>query len=232
MSTMRYHKSRGDVPERVPASRIRRQADIETGMGWVAKANGATRGDKKNFGFTLVEILIAMAAATLVLIALYGVYIVNSRSYRRTIDQQELAQNARISLERMSRDIRQAERIVTELPPDDTDPMNPPPSQIQFQDGHETSKIQYIVYYLTDTNLKRQVKHYYFSSSPSTWVAWNAQDEFGNLPNEAVDEDAIKADKIQLVKFYGVKVITMELQVANTESTFDFKTDAWGRNIQ
>lgn len=189
---------------------------------------------KKRLGFTLVEILVAMVAGTLILITLYSVYVVNSQSYRRSINQQELAQNARISLERMSRDIRQADRIVTPLPPTATDPLNPPPSYIQFQDGHETTKIQYIKYYLTDHNLKRQMIHYSFSSDPNTWVAWNVQDQYGNLPDEIIDPalDAVKADKISALKFYGQKIIEMELQVANTENTFNFRTKVWGRNIQ
>lgn len=183
-------------------------------------------------GFTLVEVLVVIVTSTLLLIALYSVYVVNSRSYRQSVNQQELAQNARISLERMSRDIRQAERIVTTLPSTATDPLNPPPSYIQFQDGHETTKIQYIKYYLTDHNLKRQLIHYAFSSAPNTWVAWNAQDAFGNLPNESIDEDVIKADKISALKFYGGKVIEIELQVTNEVNTFDFRTKVWGRNIQ
>lgn len=182
--------------------------------------------------FTLIEVLVAIVASTLVLIALYSVYVVNSKSYRKSVNQQELAQNARISLERMSRDIRQADRIVTALPLTADDPLNPPPSYIQFQDGHETTKIQYIKYYLTDHSLKRQLIHYYFSSDPTTWVAWNAEDQFGAPPTESIDEDFTKADKVSLLKFYGNKVIEVEIQVTDEVNTFDFRTKVWGRNIQ
>jgi len=189
---------------------------------------------KKNskFGFTLVEVLIAILAGTLLLIVLYSVYVVNSKSYRKTINQQELAQNARISLERMSRDLRQTGRIITTLPPTATDPLNPPPSNIQFQDGHETTLTQYIKYYLSGSDLRRQVIHYSFSADPGTWVAWNTQDQFGNPPTEHIDEDRIKADKINVLKFYGDKVIAIELQVTNGVDAFDFQTKIWGRNIQ
>lgn len=182
--------------------------------------------------FTLVEILVAMAAGAMVLVALYSIYTVNVKTYRRSINQQELAQNARISMERISRDIRQTDRVITSLPLTSSDPLNPPPSSIQFQDGHETTKIQYLKYYLTDHNLNRQVLHYAFSADPNEWVAWNAQDEFGHLPTEYIDQDAIKADKISVLKFYGEKVINIELQVTDETNTFDFRTKVWGRNIQ
>jgi len=186
----------------------------------------------KHRALTLVEILVAIAVGTLLLVALYSVYIVSSKSYRRGVNQEELAQNARISLERISRDLRQTERIVTELPPDNTDPLNPPLAYLQFQDGHNTNQVQYIKYYLDSSNLKRQVVHYYFSNNPGTWVAWNAQDQFGNSPQESIDEDVVKADKISALTFYGEKVISIDLQVTNGEFTFDFQTKVWGRNIQ
>lgn len=183
-------------------------------------------------GFTLIEVLIVIVAGTLVLTAIFSVYVVNSRSYRQSVNQQELAQNARISLERMSRDIRQAERMVTSLPPTATDQLNPPPDAVQFQDGHETTKIQYIKYYKQNQNLKRQVLHYSFTSNPTVWVSWTAQDQLGNPPTEHIDEDVVKAEKISALKFYGNKVIDIEMQVQNNADTFNFRTRVWGRNIQ
>lgn len=180
-------------------------------------------------GFTLTEILVAMACGVLLIVTLYGVYVTSYQSYRRSVNQAELAQNARVGLERISRDLRQTDRITTELPPDDTDLQNPPPSYIQFQDGHDTAKIQYIKYYLTDHNLKRQVIHYSFSSDPDTWVAWNTVGA-----DEIIDPalDVIKADKVSAIEFYGVKLITIELTVSDEQSTFYFKTQVLGRNIQ
>lgn len=175
-------------------------------------------------GFTLIEILVAMATGTLLLITLYSVYVVNSKSYRQSVNQQELAQNGRIALERISRDIRQTYEIKDTLPPTDTDLMNPPLSHIQFQDGHETAKIQYIEYSLDGTNLRRQVFHYTLSGN---WVTWDTPGAVKSAPTK----DEIKADKILSLKFYGNKIVNIDLKVSNSVDTFSFKTAVWGRNI-
>lgn len=183
--------------------------------------------------FTLIEILIALIAGTILILTLYSVYVVNSKTYRTSVNQEELTQNARIALERMTRDIRQTFEVVTVLPPTATDQLNPPPSYIEFQDGHDISKIQYIKYYLDGNNLKRQAVHYSFSTDRNTWVKWNAQDQSGHAPDRIVDptQDVIKADKVSSLKFYGDNVITVELTVSDSINTFNFQTDVWGRNI-
>lgn len=187
----------------------------------------------KGKGFTLMEILVAISLSLLLLGSLYGVYITSYKSYRNTIGKAELNQNARISLERISRDLRQGERITTPLPPDDSDPIgNPAPDNIQFQDGHDVSKIRYIKYALSSGNLTRQVIHYYFASDPTIWVAWNAQDQYGNPPSESIDENTVRADKITSIKFYGIKVITIEIVASDSSGSYTYRTQALGRNIQ
>lgn len=187
----------------------------------------------KRRGLTLLEIVVGIGLAALILGALYGVFATSYRSYSVSVNKAELNQNARIALERLSRDLRQTPRVVTTLPPNDTDPLNPPPSTLMFQDGHNTSKIQYITYLLSDGNLYRKTTHYYFSSDTTTWVAWNSQDQFGDLPTEAIDDDAVKADKITSLKFWGdQRVITSEIVASNGTSTYTYRTQTFGRNIQ
>src|SRR4030042_7081060 len=99
--------------------------------------------------FTLLEMVVTISLSLLLIGSLYSVYLTSYKSYRRSVNKAELNQNARIALERISRDLRQTERITTSLPPDDTDDMNPAPSAIQFQDGHDTENIQYIKYLLS-----------------------------------------------------------------------------------
>lgn len=182
-------------------------------------------------GFTLIEILLAAGMATIILVGLYSVFIVSTRIHRHSTNQQELAQNARITLERISRDIRQTERIVTDLPNSSTDPLNPAPDNIQFQDGHSNNKIQYIRYYKDEENLKRQIVHYYFEDDPDVWVAWNAVDHLGQPALQALDEDVIKANKVQSIYFFGDKVININLTVIEGDTSFTFTTAIFGRNI-
>jgi prepilin-type N-terminal cleavage/methylation domain-containing protein len=195
------------------------------------KSDKVSSGFLTKSGFTLIEIMVAMAAGTVIIIVLYGIYVYTAQLQRKNSNQQELTQNGRIALERMSRDIRQAELITTTLPPTDTDILNPAPSNIQFQDGHYTTKIRYIKYYLSGTNLNRQVLHYSFSASPTTWVLYNARDSFNNLPTQTVDEDVVKADKISVLKFYGSPSINIKLTALNTDGNFTFSTIVFGRNI-
>src|SRR3989304_6475200 len=82
--------------------------------------------------FTLVEILTAVFLGSIIIIAAYSVYLMSYKSYQRHAASAELTQNARIALERMTREIRQAKDITTILPAD----AGGAPSAIQFQDGH------------------------------------------------------------------------------------------------
>ncbi len=188
-------------------------------------------------GFTLLEMVVTISLSVLLIGSLYGVYVTSYKSYRRSINKAELNQNDRIALERISRDLRQTERIVTSLPPDDTDELNPPSQVIQFQDGHDTVPIQYIKYQLLGNELRRQVIHYCFSSTPETcppsdWVAWNTQDQYGTLPSESIDKNDVKADKVTSIKFYGIKLITIEIVASDADSSYTYKTQTLGRNIQ
>jgi len=182
-------------------------------------------------GFTLLEVLTAAAIAFVLLTALYTTFVAGTRSYRSTVNQAELAQNGRIALERISRDIRQTDEIVTTIPPTKDDLLNPPPNKILFQDGHSTTSIRYIEYRQDGNLLKRRTLHYSFSSSPSTWVLWNAQDQFNNPPTEHQDSEEIKADKISSLKFYGSNIVTIDLVINGSNQTIYLKTEALARNI-
>ena len=79
-------------------------------------------------GFTLTETTIVIAIFSLVIATVYLIFILNQRVYLAGEEMAEITQNGRVILERMTREIRQAKEIVTEL----VDPAN----EIIFQDGH------------------------------------------------------------------------------------------------
>lgn len=182
-------------------------------------------------GFTLLEILVAIAISSMLLGALYGVYLTSYKSYTKSMGKAELNQNARIAMERITRDLRQAQKITTSLPPTGDDELNPPAGEIQFQDGHDTSKIQYIRYFLSGGNLHRQVIHYYFNADTSDWVSWDAEDEYGPA-QQSIDEDTIRADKITSLSFFGNELITIDLISSDDSGTYNYESKVLGRNIQ
>lgn len=87
---------------------------------------------RKYQGFTLTEAIISVAIFSLVVLVVYSSYSLSRQSYLEGENVAEVTQNGRVILERLSREIRQAKEIVTELPQDRTDP----PDEIKFQDGH------------------------------------------------------------------------------------------------
>ena len=186
-----------------------------------------------NRGYTVIEILTAITLGLIVLTSIYSLYSTSQKVSERTSQEAELTQNARIALDRISREIRQTQEILTDLPEDLDDPINPPANQIKFQDGHITAKIQYIRYYLDGTNLHRSVNHYYFSSNPDEWVLWNATDSEGNPPTESVpDEDRTIGEFITNLQFYGIKLIDIDIEVGKDSTAYKFETKAMGRNIK
>lgn len=88
----------------------------------------------KKRGFTLTEVLVTIAILVLIIGAVYSAYVLTQRAYQEGEMAAELTQNGRVILERMSREIRQAKEIVTELPEERINPSN----EILFQDGHSS----------------------------------------------------------------------------------------------
>jgi len=61
---------------------------------------------RKNRGFTLLEILLAIALSALLLVTVYSVYFSIARAVYATLESQELLETGRILLEMLKRDIR------------------------------------------------------------------------------------------------------------------------------
>jgi len=193
---------------------------------------------KKNKALTLIEILVAMAISIVIIAAAYEVYNISYKSYKKNYAMAELSQNARIALERMTRDVRQTMEIMTDLP--ENPGAGTPPSSITFQDGHSywtDGRIQYLTYYLSDTNLYRKTTHHTFTSPcetapASTWVLSSARDALGQPPLFCDSEDKPRAEKITNLQFWGTSVVTIDLTVSDGTNTYTYQTKALGRNVQ
>lgn len=82
-------------------------------------------------GFTLIEIMIAVAVFMMIAVVITGSIIFSGDLYQESEGMMELSQNGRVVLDGASREIRQAQAIVTPLP--DT---NLNVDKIIFKDGH------------------------------------------------------------------------------------------------
>jgi len=125
----------------------------------------------------------------------------------------------------MAREIRQAKEVVTVLPATDSSA----PNELQIEDGHNTSQIQYIRYYIDGTNLKRQIIVYYFDTDPSTYVRWDDTDPFGG-PSQTTLEDRIIGENFSDIDFFGISDINIELVLTKQGEQIETKSIINPRN--
>lgn len=187
---------------------------------------------KKQTGFTLIEVLVSSTLFILVLLAVTATYTVGQRIYTQSTANNELWQNARSALDRMSREIRQTSEIVTTLPPTSTDPDNPPAQELIFKNGHNTSAVSYIRYYLIGTNIYREYYAYSFPSDPSTYVLWDSIDQFGNSPDKVVLSDEMIGEFFTTLAFWSSNdVINIAISLTKKDQNINLFTAVFGRNL-
>jgi Tfp pilus assembly protein PilE len=186
-------------------------------------------------GFTLSELLISIVFVSLVLGAVYSSYILNQKASIEGESAIEILQNGRVILERMTREIRQAKDIVTDLPVVKENAV----SSIEFEDGHNSSYIQYVRYFndIADKTIKREVIGYYYSISgdpnnTSTYVLWNAAPPPGeNLATTSIENPRIIGEYVSVLKFWGSRVIDIFIELEKGNKKIDFSTKIFGRNF-
>jgi len=182
-------------------------------------------------GFTMLEIIVSLALFVIVIILVSSIYLLAQKSYNKSSDLAELTQNARVCLDRLSRELRQSVNIVTALPPTDSDPENPPAEEIFFQDGHNISQITYLRYYLDGTNLMREHKAYYFASEPTVYVTYNTTDQYGNSPDEKILENRIIGEYFSQLKFWDNSgSISIAIELNKGSNNFKIRTSVYPRN--
>lgn len=182
-------------------------------------------------GFTLIEALVGISLSVLLFGLLLALYELNNRSLAITTTRAELAQNTRLMIERLTREIRQTKQIATLLPPTGDDPLAPAPNEIEFQDGHNAAAMQYIRYYPQGSDLYRQLRRYYFPTEPAVFVAFDSRDEFGNPPNLTIASDELVGQYISDIDFYGAGLINIVIALAKNAVNFTAKTAVYGRNL-
>lgn len=185
---------------------------------------------KHSYGFTLVELLVAIAASLLIFAGTLGLFNIIRNTINSSSNRAELVQNGRVALEQITRDLRQAATLVTSIPKTNNDPQKPPPSILEFQDGHDTQTLNYIRYYLLNRELHREFSFYAFLSAPSEHVAYNTIDQFGTHPTKIILEDSIIAEHISNIQFYGSTLINVYVTLSNNGLNINIPTTIFTRN--
>ena len=139
------------------------------------------------------------------------------------------AQNARVLLDRISRELRQAKDVVTQIPANEDDESIQQPHLIEFEDGH-ANDLTYRRYYLEGTTLKLDVKEYYMASDPSTRVKWDTTNN-GTPAVSSVISSVDVAEMVQSLRFYGGNTIQIVIQTGDgTAPNVTMQTSIQGRN--
>ena len=161
---------------------------------------------------TLIEALLGTMIAALVVATGSGLYIMGQRAWSEGVSQAEELQNARVSMDRISRELRQAKEIA------DTQT-----NSILFEDGHDTSRLQYVKYLIdTSNDLRRQVITYGKSGALVRYDVPGAQ--------STIEIDEIVAESITSLTFtYDTLADTIEINLSLEDKVF--KTKINPRNV-
>lgn len=187
--------------------------------------------ENNNKGFTILEIIVSLSLFTFVILLVNSMFVVSQNTYNSGSNRGELVQNARVSVDRISREIRQSEEIVTLMPATSTDIMDPPVNEIFFQDGHDITEISYIRYYLNNTDLMRSKIAYFFDSDPSVYVRWDSLDGASQPPNSTVLENRIVGEYFSRLQFWGDNnLINISCGLEKSTSELSIDTKVFSRN--
>jgi hypothetical protein len=133
-----------------------------------------------------------------------------------------------VVLERMTREVRQARDIVTELADDESGAT----STILFEDGHDVSTIHYIHFFQDNKNIKREVIAYYFSGDPYTYVVWNATPPPGQEKLTTTTEAAqIIGEYVTRLDIWGSPTVNVSTTLEKGDQKINLKTKILGRNL-
>ncbi|MGC9031571.1 MAG: PilW family protein [Minisyncoccia bacterium] len=199
----------------------------------------------KSKGFTIAESLVVILMFSLVFIALLELYLAGQKLYLKGENRAEILQNGRIILERLSRELRQAKEIVTPLPQIKDNENFPPPSEIEFEDGHYPSPYQnlganyyYVRYYFVSSTkeIRRQYLVYCFEDCNvcQSYFKWNDKKEKnGNLilPKPCVLEEKTVGEYVENISFWGDSLIHILLSLKKVDEKIDLKTAIFARNL-
>ena len=182
---------------------------------------------KKNIknGFTLIETIVAISLFTTVILVSGSMLTMSQKIYNKGSALSELSQNARISLDKISRELRQSNDLITDFSAVATS------SEIFFQDGHNNNEIIYIQYFASSTNLIRKNLAYEFSTDPGIYVHCDSINIFGQSPDEVLLEERIIGEYFDILEFsFSNGLVDIYLNLNNTHANLEINSKAHIRN--
>lgn len=182
-------------------------------------------------GFTIVELLVAVVLASMLVGMTVSIYSLFRKSM--TLDQAraDISQNARVALDRISRELRQTPEVITVLPADPDDTSVAQPGAIEFENGHDND-LTYYRYYLSGTTLRLDKKEYYLASDPNTRLKWNTEGEGGVMPLFRVISTQDIAINVQSMLFYGLDTVQIIITTADSNGqSYTLRSQVLGRNL-
>lgn len=187
----------------------------------------------KNFlkqkGLVLTELLLTIFVISLTFGIIYSSYMLNQRASKRSVRVAELAQNGRVIIERISREIRQAKTIVTNLSDQEFQATN----TIMFEDGHVDNPYNYIRYFQENNVIKREAMGYYFSGDlAQELVPWNSIPPFGqSLSTTSIELPQAIGEYINVFKFWGSRSIYIYLELEKDGEALEMESSVFPRNL-
>ena len=190
------------------------------------KTNNLT---KKSEGFTLLEVIVSISLFVVIILIVNSMYSISQRVYNKSSDEAELVQNARVCLDRISREIRQSVNIITDMP---STPTSTPAEEIFFQDGHDIDQITYIYYYLDGSDLVRQHRAYEFPAESGVYVPIGSVDEFDDSPDKIILKDRIVGQYFDALEFWGENGwVNISIDLSKNQDFLNVDTSVYSRNF-
>lgn len=180
---------------------------------------------KATAGFTMFEIIVSISLFVIIIILTSSMFTIAQRAYTTGANQSELSQNIRVALNRISREVRQSQTIVTDL--------TATSSELFFQDGHNPDQITYIRYYLDGTDLIRAHEAYYFLSDPGVYVIWDSVDFSSNTTTKIILDasDNVTGEFFQSLQFWGTqKLVNITMDLINGQKNMRIDSSVFSRN--
>ena len=151
----------------------------------------------KEKGFTLIEMLIALAISAIIIGAAFGSYTIIARNFEWQADMKYMSQSARSVVEMMTKDIRNA-GFRFESSAAITDPVK------IYDAGDAKDRIE-IIYDETESPYKRVKIEYRLQQYSNDNTRFRLYKKKTNMTNNTVEYDSPIADYIESLQFTGAK---------------------------